>query len=87
MARHSISQATEVTLLRIQILFLLSKFMMQGVSKLCTQCIIWANVPVIDNQQGQPLLLLEDHDFSMVDPPTYRAAAATHAESQPSGNL
>ena len=66
---------------------MLSKFMMQGVSTLCTQCIIWANMPVSDNQQGQPLLLLEDHDFRMVDTPTYRAAAAAHAESQPSGDL
>ena len=44
-------------------------------------------MPVSDNQQGQPLLLLEDHDFRMVDTPTYGAAAAAHAESQPSGNL
>ena len=44
-------------------------------------------MPVSDNQQGQPLLLLEDHDFRMVDTPTYEAAAAAHEESQPSGDL
>ena len=44
-------------------------------------------MPVSDNQQGQPLLLLEDHDFRMVDTPTYATAAAAHAESQPSGDL
>ena len=66
---------------------MLSRFMLQDASNTLHTMHHLAYMPVSDDQQGQHLLLLEDHDFRMVDTPTYGAAAAAHAESQPSGDL